>query len=363
MTEPRPRVVVIGASHHATPVSIRERLSIAPERMESFYQALKDVPGTSEIVVLSTCNRLEVYGVLDNLMAEREVEAAICEFQDFPSQEFLEHRYVLRNGEMLSHLLSVAAGVDSQIVGEAEIFGQVKNAYATAVKTESAGSILNRVFQKCFQSAKYIRSNTTIGEGRISVATVATDLAQKIFGDITCCRVLVLGTGEVGRKTAKALASRGAGSITVLSRDLDRARTLAESIGAEAGTMDEIETVLSNHDIVVGSTTSAQPVITDSMVQAFMRKRRLRPLFLIDLGMPRNFDPSISQLESVFVYDLDDLARIADENLAARHTAIENCRNIANHRADRIWQGVEQRLFSRFETLRAQVLDTQEQTP
>jgi len=362
MTGPRPGIVVIGVSHHSTPVSIRERISVTADRLPRLYKELHAIDGLGEVVILSTCNRLEIYAVLDDIAVESTIDERLCAFQDFPVEEFLHHRYVLRNGEMLSHLFAVASGVDSQIVGEAEILGQVKAAYATAVEQRTVGAILNRTFQKCFQAAKFIRSNTSIGEGRINVATVAADLAEKIFGDIQACRVLVLGTGEVGEKTAKALASRGAREITVLSRSEERARELAEVVGGSSGLLGDLDALMPRHDIVVGSTSASEPVVVSEMLDPIMRQRRLRPLFFIDLGMPRNFSPDLAQLDSVFVYDLDDLARIADENLAARRAAVEHCREIARQRAERLWQNIEPRLFRRFETLKAERLNTRPQT-
>lgn len=339
-----PRLVLLGVSHHATPLPVRERLSIAPERVPELYRALGAIGGVSEAVLLNTCNRLEIYAVA-TAPAEAALEQTVCTFQSFPADAFERHRFVARDSEAVRHLLEVAAGADSQIVGETEIFGQVKTAFSTASSLGRVGPVLNRVFQKTFQAAKFIRSSTPIGEGQVSVATVAVDLAGKIFGELSGCRVLVVGTGEIGEKTLRALCSRGARSITVLSRIAARAETLAAAVGARAGMIETLPAELPLHDIVIGcTTTTSTPVIDVAMVQAALRQRAVRPLFLIDLGIPRNFEAATGEIDSLFLYDLDDLAHIADENLATRRAAVDRCRRLAGERAARVWDHVAARL-------------------
>ena len=347
MESPPARFLLLGASHHATPLAIRERLAVPAERMAALYQTIRSIAGIRETLVLTTCNRLEIYSVATAGNADPGIGDALCNFQKFPPTEFTHHRFVLRDADAIQHLLEVACGADSQIVGETEIFGQVKAAYATACAQSSAGPVLNRVFQKAFQAAKFIRNHTPIGDGQVSVATVAVDLAGKIYGNLEQCRVLVLGTGEVGEKTAKALVSRGVRSITVLSRTQARAETLAATVGATAGTLDMLGERLPESDIVIGSTGAPAPVITAHAVHDALRgsrSRGMKPLFLIDLAIPRNFEPASGELDSVFLYDLDDLARIADENLATRRAAVDRCRDLAREKAVRIWEGVAPRL-------------------
>lgn len=335
---------LLGASHHNTPIAIRERLALTVDRVGSYFETLRTIDGVKEAVLVNTCNRLELYAVTDSAAADVAVERHLCEFQSFPPVEFQEHRFVLRNEQAIRHLIEVAVGADSQLIGEAEIFGQVKDAYARATQHGTVGAVLNRVFQKGFQAAKYIRSNVPIGAGQVSVATVSVDLAEKIFGELRDCRVLIAGTGEVGEKTAKALHSRGVTKITVLSRFAERSAALAGMVGGQSGTLDRLPTILAEHDIVVGCTTTVAPIITASMVEGAARTRRIRPVFLIDLGIPRNFDPGTAEIDSVFLYDLDDLARIADENLATRRGAVDRCRQFAADKAARIWEGVAPRL-------------------
>lgn len=338
------RFMLLGASHKTAALAVREKLAVDPARIGEFYAGLRAVPGVQEAVLLSTCNRLEVYALLTPSAQETALEQFVCTFQSFPPAEFLTHRFVAHAHEAVQHLVEVAVGADSQIVGEVEILGQVKQAYATATAANGTGPVLHRVFQKAFHAAKHIRTTTPIGEGQVNIATVAVDLARKVFGELDRCRVLVIGTGEVGEKTMKALQSRGATSITVLSRFMERAEALAGTVGAQFGTLDRIAALLPAHDVVIGCTNSPQPVVSSALVRAAQRSRRLRPLFLIDLAVPRNFEAAASQLDSVFLYDLDDLVRIADENLAARRSKVSRARQLAQERALSIWNGVLPRL-------------------
>lgn len=344
MIEGGTHLLLLGASHHNTPIAIRERLALPPERVSDYFAALRAIEGVREAVLVNTCNRLELYVVTESAAADEAAESHLCAFQSFPPDEFREHRFVLRNEQAIRHLIEVAVGADSQLIGEAEIFGQVKDAYSRAVAHGVVNAVLNRVFQKSFQAAKYIRSNVPIGAGQVSVATVSVDLAEKIFGDLHDCRVLIAGTGEVGEKTAKALVSRGVTRMTVLSRFAERSAALATAVGGKSGTLDLIGSILGEHDIVVGCTTTTTPIITAAMIHGIARSRRIRPVFLIDLGIPRNFDPAAADVDSVFLYDLDDLARIADENLATRRGAVDRCRQFAADKAARIWEGVAPRL-------------------
>jgi glutamyl-tRNA reductase len=235
--------------------------------------------------------------------------------------------------------------VDSQVVGETEILGQVKEAYAAAQATGTTGPVLNRVFQKTFQAAKHVRTSTAIGEGQISVASVAVDLALKIFGDLRHCRVLVLGAGEIGEKTVRAFRSRNAGVLldsrmAVTSRRLQRAEELARTFAAQAIPLERVAGALPEFDIAVCSTAAPGVVVTRAMAAAAMRRRAVRPLFFIDLAMPRNIDPGVADLPNVFLYNLDDLAKIAGENLALRQAEMERVRALLAGKAEALWRQV-----------------------
>jgi glutamyl-tRNA reductase len=240
----------------------------------------------------------------------------------------------------VQHLVEVSAGLDSQMLGETEIFGQVKDAYAAAQSSGTTGPVLNRIFQKGFQAAKHVRTNTAITEGHVSVANVAVDLALTIFGELASTRILLLGAGEIGEKTAKAFQSRGAAALTVASRRFERAMELATALGASAMPFEQRESRLAEFDVVVCATSSPDVVVTRAATRAAMHKRPVRPLFFIDQALPRDVEPAVADIDNVFLYNLDDLAKIAEENRVAREAEMTKCRAIVAEKADALWRQV-----------------------
>jgi glutamyl-tRNA reductase len=331
---------VIGANHHRAPLDVREKLALADGTAEALHAELATMDGLKEFTVLSTCNRIEFYGVAAAPGAAERVVAAFCAQQNFAPAEFAKIRLDLRGRDAVQHLLEVAAGLDSQMIGETEIFGQVKDAYAAAQARRSTGPVLNRVFQKGFQAAKHVRTHTAITEGQVSVANVAVDLALTIFGGLKEARILLLGAGEIGEKTAKAFQSRGAATLTVASRRFERAMELAAVLGASAMPFEQRETRLGEFDVVVCATSAPGTVVSLATVKAAMHKRPARPLFFIDQALPRDVDPAVAELENVFLYNLDDLAKIADENRAARQAELAKGRAIIAEKAEALWRHV-----------------------
>ncbi len=329
---------LLGASHHTAPIELREKLALTADKMGSFCHELGQLPGLQEFAILNTCNRVEFYGVAAGRETVHELEAAFCRFQGFPSDEFGRIRQHTAGVQTVQHLLEVSSGLDSQMLGETEILGQVKEAYADAQQRKTVGPVLNRLFQKAFQHAKYVRTHTAITEGQISVANVAVELAQKIFGQLSRTRILLLGAGDIGEKTAKAFVSRGAGTLTVASRTFDRAMQLAQGLDAKALPFDNFVHHLSEFDVVVCSTAAPAAVVTKPNVAAAMKSRAAQPLFLIDLALPRNVAPDVATHENVFLYNLDDLAKIAEENLAARVLEVAKAREILRQKADGVWK-------------------------
>jgi len=344
MSDSGPVLFLIGASHRTASMEAREKLSLSGGKLEQLQHSLRALAGLREHTVLSTCNRMEVYGVADRSAAVEELQALLCGIGGMEAQAFERIRLRESGRAAIQHLLEVAAGVDSQMVGETEILGQVKEAYAKAQAAGATGAVLNRVFQKAFQAAKQVRTDTAIGEGQISVASVAVELAQKIFGDLCRCRVLVLGAGEIGEKTAKAFRSRRAADMTVASRRLDRAGELAAALGAKAAPFEQLPALLAESDIVVCSTAAPEAVVTPAIAGAALRHRAARPLFLIDLGLPRNVAPEVVELPNAFLYNLDDLARIAEENLAHRQAEISRARALLAGKAAALWDQVAARV-------------------
>jgi glutamyl-tRNA reductase len=297
-----------------------------------------------EFVVLNTCNRVEIYGVGTGRETSRRVMAAFCARQHFSMEDFEKLRLDLSGRSAMQHLLEVAAGLDSQMLGENEIFGQVKKAYATAQARGSAGPVLNRIFQKAFQAAKHVRTHTAITSGLVSVANVAVDLSCSIFGGLGEARVLLLGAGDIGLKSGRAFRSRGPASLAVASRRLEHAAEVAEELGALALPFDQAMANLADFDVVVCSTAAPTTVISLDRVHSAMRQRQGRPLFFIDVALPRDVEAGVTAIENVFLYNLDDLARIAAENRCAREAEIVKCQEILGQRAEALWTQVDHHL-------------------
>jgi len=347
MSEPmNPTLFTLGANHHTTPIQLREKLALTADKMNAFCERLSQLAGLREYAVLNTCNRVEFYGLATTAETVEQLQHEFCAFQGFSDAEFAAIRQHALNREAIQHLLEVSSGLNSQMLGETEILGQVKEAYAAAQTRHSVGPVLNRVFQKTFQYAKHVRTHTAITEGQISVANVAVDLATKIFGALADAQILLLGAGEIGDKTAKAFQSRGARSLTVASRRLERATELANALGAVAIPFEQWPTRLADFDIVVCSTAAPETVVKLTDIRAAMKKRPARPLFLIDLALPRDVDPTAADEGNVFLYNLDDLAKIAEENLAARTAEVKRAREILTEKANLLWSQINKGALS-----------------
>ena len=340
----QPVLFVVGVTHHTTPLELREKLALNEQTLPEFRRELAALPGLREVAVLNTCNRVEFYGVADSPATIETLQMAFCQRQGLPADEFSRIRLQATNDEAVRHLLEVASGLDSQLLGENEIFGQVKDAYAGAQAAGTVGPVLNRVFQKSFQGAKYVRTHTAITEGQISTANVAVDLALTIFGDLSRARVLLLGAGEIGEKTARAFQSRGAAQLTVASRTLQRAMELASQLDAVALPFEHIDRHVAGFDIIVCATAAPRAIVTASAVAAAMKQRPAQPLFLIDLALPRDVEPAAAERENVFLYNLDDLARIAEQNRAAREAEVGKAKAIVAEKTAALWRQLNGKL-------------------
>lgn len=333
-----PSLFVIGANHHTAPLEVREKLALTADRMAAFQAVAEQIKGLQELTVLNTCNRVEFYGVAETPAVIDRLQAEFCAACSLPTAQLAEVRHYAEGSEAIAHLVAVASGLESQMLGENEIFGQVKTAYQAAQDRKTVGPVLNRVFQKAFQGAKYVRTHTAITAGQVSVANVAVDLALNIFGDLKNARVLLLGAGDIGEKTAVAFQSRGVESLTVASRTLTKAMELATRYGAAALPFEHMPVHLHEFDIVVCSTAAPTAVVTHFAVTTALRRRPAQPLFFIDLALPRDVEPAVAKLDNAFVYNLDDLARIAEDNRAAREAEVNKARSIVTERAHAIWR-------------------------
>ncbi len=339
----------LGASHRTAPLALREKLALTPEKTVALGARIGAAGELREWAVLSTCNRVEIYGVAGSPAAIDHLQAEFCALLECSPTDFASAAQRRFGLDALRHLLGVAAGLDSQMLGETEIFGQVKEAYAGALRRGTAGPMLNRVFQTTFQAAKFVRTHTAITEVQVSVANVAVELALKIFGELRTVRVLLLGAGEIGEKTARAFRSRGAEALTVASRRLDRAIELAQALAAAALPFESAPVRLAEFDIVLCATAAPGVVIAHDAVAAAIRRRPARPLFLIDLALPRDVEPAVAKLPNVFLYNLDDLAKIAEENRTARESEVARAHALVEEKAGALWPRVEP--FCRSRTL------------
>ena len=330
----------LGASHHTAPLAVREKLALDAARASALGTRLGQIAEVSEFAFVNTCNRVELYGVVSTSDAFPALHAALGAVTGCTPAELDSAVTLRQNQAAIGHLFAVAAGLDSQILGETEILGQVKQAYEAALAQHWTGPVLNRVFQKTFQAAKYIRTNTGIGAGQISIATVAVDLAGRIFGELAQTKILVVGAGDIGLKTVQAFQSRGATAITVASRTLAKAEEAAALAGGWALSLADLPTAIAEADIIASSTSSPDFMLTRELIETGMKRRPARPLFLVDLALPRDVDPATAELANVFLYNLDDLAEIAAENLAQREAEVAQCQAILADRTAALWPQV-----------------------
>lgn len=334
---------VLGISHHTTPLEVRERFALSATQALELQKQMSEQSGIRECLILNTCNRLEIYALADSIDQMEQVSEFFCQKQRLSSELFRQYAYSRKNLEALQHALEVSAGLDSQMVGETEILGQIKQAYHNAREAKCTGNVLNRLFEKSFQAAKAARTQTGITRGQVSIGNVAVDLACRIFGKLDHSRVLLLGSGEVGEKTAEALLSRGVSDISVSSRTFENAHKLAHRLGGAAIDFEDFAAQLDHFDIIICSTAAPGSVLSRGALIQCMRLRPERPCFIIDLALPRDVDPAVEKVENVYLYNLDDLSRIANENLEARKSEIDAARNILKKYAWQLWLQIRRR--------------------
>ncbi|MGE3509508.1 MAG: glutamyl-tRNA reductase [Vicinamibacterales bacterium] len=356
------RLLLVGISHRTAPVDIRERLDFQARGVEKALRALTSRGQVREAVVLSTCNRAEVYAACEASDAAREdIVSFIGEFHGLSTTELLPHVYDGSDLDVARHLFRVAAGLDSLVVGEPQILGQVKEAHAASGAAQTVGPVLNRLFHSSFGTGKRVRTETALGSGAVSVSFAAVSLARKIFGDLTGRSVLVVGAGEMGKLTAQHMRSQGAHRVTIVSRTLARSARTAEAIGgASAAPWEQLDAALSASDIVITATGAAATILTKARIEATMRTRRNRPLFIIDIALPRDVEPAAGEIEQVFLYNIDDLRATVAENIARRSNEIARAEAIVNEEVEKFGGWLRSRgviptvvaLRQRFESIR-----------
>jgi glutamyl-tRNA reductase len=327
-------LLVIGLSHHSSPVTVRERFAFAEAALPGALQELRTSGLAREAVILSTCNRVEIYAVCD--LPESQAAARLRQFLlDYHKAPEPPGAAIYARGgrQGLEHLFKVACGLDSMVLGETEILGQLKKAYQTALRHRHTGGVLNKAFQRAFHVAKHIRTDTNIQRGSVSVGSVAVELAERIFSSLSEHPVMVIGAGETSEKTARALLSRGARSILVSNRSHERAVALARELGGRAVSFDDWAAEFPHIDILVSSTSAPHCILDRARLEPLMKARQQRPLLLIDIAVPRDIDPSVNFLDNVYLYNIDDLQAIADDSLRQRRDEIARCEAIIAEKA------------------------------
>jgi len=311
-------LLAMGLNHKSAPVELRERFAVATEEHGPILQRIRERAELAEVMVVSTCNRVEIYGVAKDLTPGPRALAEFAQLRSIDPGLLDGHLFVRGEADAARHIFRVAASLESMVVGEPQILGQLKDAFAKAKEIGVVGPILDRCLSLAIKSAKRVRTETEIARGAASIPSVAVDLATRIFGNLTGCTVLIVGAGEMAEQAAVHLRASGATEIVVVNRSEERGQTLADKIGGRYERWERLEAQLTRADVVVTSTGSTLPVIDRSTIRPVMRARRQRPLFFVDIAVPRDVDPAVGQADHVFLYNVDDLQSIVHDNLRIR---------------------------------------------
>jgi glutamyl-tRNA reductase len=330
-------LLLVGISHKTAPVELRERVDFHVHGLERTLAALAARGSTREAVVLSTCNRAELYVACDDVPATRDdLIRFIGELNGVDRPTVAPHVYDNTDLDAARHLFRVAAGLESLVVGEPQILGQVKQAHNAAHDVQVVGPVLNRLFHSSFAVGKRVRTETSLGSGAVSIGFAAASLARKIFGDLSGRTVVVIGAGEMGKLTARHMKSQGVHQVIIVSRTITHAARTAEAIGgATAAPWEELDAAITGGDIIITATGAAAPILTKARVETVMRSRRNRPLFIIDIALPRDVEPAAGEIEQVFLYNIDDLQATVRENLARRTSEVTRAETIVTEELEK----------------------------
>ena len=327
-------IYTLGLNHTTAPVTMRERLAFGPDQLPTALGELIRVPGVQEAAILSTCNRTELYCELTSANDEYDVLRWLGGFHHVSPRDIEPYLYRYQERSAVAHALRVACGLDSMVLGEPQILGQIKEAYRTAREAGTLGRHLGRLFQHAFAVAKQVRTDTAIGRSAVSVAFAAVSLARQIFGDLSAHTVLLIGAGETVELAARHLRANRVRRMIVANRTVQRAAALAEAFEAEAIALSAIPEVLPQADIVISSTASPLPILGKGMVERALKRRRHRPVFMVDIAVPRDIEQEVGDLDDVYLYTVDDLREVIDENLRSRSEAAEQANEIIEARVE-----------------------------
>jgi glutamyl-tRNA reductase len=312
-------ILDIGMNHETAPVELRECIAREPGNSSLALSSMRELPAIREGLFLSTCNRVEALCITEHPQeAKQSVISLISRLGNVPESDFSSSLFAFENGEAVRHIFRVASSLDSMVVGEPQILGQIKDAYYVATREKTSGVILNRLLHKAFHVAKRVRTETGVSDAAVSISYAAVELAKKIFYNLEGKKVLLIGAGEMAELAARHLVSQGVSAISVANRTFERAVQVAEIFNGAPVSFEEIMNQLLEVDIVISSTASTDCVILQEQVKGLMRKRRNRPLFFIDIAVPRDVEPRVNDLDNVYLYDIDDLKGVIDVNMAQR---------------------------------------------
>ncbi len=329
-------IIAVGLNHKTAPVEIREQVAITPGVLVECLQQISALPEVLEGLVLSTCNRVELYAIGHDVPAAiGRLKTFLAEFQQVPAVSLAPHLYEYRGEAAIRHLFRVAASLDSMIIGEPQILGQLKEAFACAQECRSAGLVLTRLLHRAFSVAKRVRTETAIASQAVSISYAAVELARKIFGSLQDRSVLIIGAGEMCELAARHLVSHQVASVVVANRTFDRALQLANQFGGQAIPFEDISDHLPRADIVLTSTGAGEHLLTRGQVEQVIRRRKNRPMFLIDIAVPRNIDPTVNEIDNAYLYDIDDLQSVIAANLRERRKAAEKAEGIIDEEIER----------------------------
>jgi len=334
--------LALGINHKTASVGVRERVAFTPELQVEALQQLCRITGSREAAILSTCNRSELY-LEQELLDSDEVLRWLADYHRLNVDELRECAYVQADELAVQHMMRVASGLDSMVLGEPQILGQMKSAFAVAQEAGTIGPLLGRLFQATFSTAKSVRTDTAIGENPVSVAFAAVSLAKQIFSDLNRSQALLIGAGETITLVARHLHEQGIKRLVVANRTLERASSLAEQFGAHAVLLADIPQELVNSDIVISSTASQLPILGKGAVESALKQRRYKPMFMVDIAVPRDIEPEVGDLEDVYLYSVDDLHEVVSENLKSRQGAADAAEQLVMAGADDFMQRLRER--------------------
>jgi glutamyl-tRNA reductase len=359
-------IISAGLNHHTAPVAVRERVAFAQPRLGDALHTLAGQPAVAEAAILSTCNRAELYcASFEPEVARRQVLEFVADYHRLDPADIHPHMYHLQDAEAARHLFRVAGGLDSMVLGENQILAQVKNALQLAREAGTLCGTLNELFQRSLHIGKAARSDTAIARGAVSISAAAVDLARNVFGDLSRCRALVIGAGEMSAQTLKLLCDYGVQSVVVANRTYQRAVELAELHGGAAVTFDEFPQHLAQTDIIVSSSSAPHPILTVEKIKAQLGARRGRPLFIIDIAVPRDVEAAVAELPNVYLFDIDDLEQVTSKYRQERAREVVKVEALVERETDRFMHWLSARgvtplisqLRSKTETLRESELD------